>query len=98
MYIFVRESLEHGWYEPGAGTQPYDVGKLLELHGVGVHSYQHASIFHLAQELAEGHKVMVGVDAKELWEGNSVLAGKKGTELNDGLVQLRVTNREDRRS
>jgi hypothetical protein len=65
---------------PGAGTQPHDVGKLLELHGVGVHRYQHASIFHLAQELAEGRKVIVGVDAKELWESNSVLE-----EIRDAL-------------
>lgn len=79
-HVLVRESLEHGWYVPGAGTQPYDVGKLLELHGVGVHSYQQASIFHLAQELAEGHKVIVGVDAKELWQGNSVLE-----EIRDAL-------------
>jgi hypothetical protein len=79
-HVLVREALEHGWYMPGAGTQPQDVGKLLDLHGVSVHSYQHASIFHLAQELAEGHKVIVGVDAKELWEGNSVLE-----EIRDAL-------------
>lgn len=69
----VHESLQRGWYVPGTGTQPQDVGKLLELHGVGVHSYDHTSVFHLACELAQGHKVIVSVDAKELWEGNSVL-------------------------
>jgi hypothetical protein len=72
-HLLVRESLEHGWYVPGAGTPPQDVGKLLELHGIGVHSYERASVFHLACELAQGHKVIVGVDAKELWDGNSIL-------------------------
>lgn len=69
-HALVRESWQHGWYTPGAGTRMEDVGKLLELHGVPVHRYQHASIFHLARELAEGHKVIVGVDGKELVEGN----------------------------
>ncbi|MHB1424409.1 MAG: cysteine peptidase family C39 domain-containing protein [Gemmataceae bacterium] len=72
-HVLVREAYEHGWYAPGAGTSPQDVGKLLELHGVSVHSYHHASGYHLALELAQGHKVIVGVDAKELWEGNSIL-------------------------
>ena len=32
----VREAQQHGWYAPDHGTQPADVGKLLELHGVAV--------------------------------------------------------------
>jgi hypothetical protein len=69
----VREAAEHGWYTPGGGTRPEDVGKLLELHGVAVHRYEHADQFHLAQELAQGHKVIVGVEAARLWEPNPVL-------------------------
>lgn len=71
--LLVQEAFEHGWYRPGWGTNPEDVGKLLELHGIAVNRYQHASIFHLAHELAQGHKVIVAVDAKELWHGNSIL-------------------------
>jgi hypothetical protein len=72
-HVLVREALDRGWYTPGGGTLPQDVGNLLELHGVHVHRYEHASIFHLAVELSQGHKVIVGVDSKELWQGNSVL-------------------------
>jgi hypothetical protein len=72
-HTLVREAWEHGWYMPGRGMFPQDVGQLLELHGVGVHRYDHASIFHLTSELAQGHKVIVGVDAKELWQGSSLL-------------------------
>lgn len=68
----VRESYEHGWYVPSQGTPQEDVGKLLELHGVPVQSYQNATVFHLAQELGQGHKVIISVDSGELW-GNSVL-------------------------
>jgi len=69
----VREALDRGWYTPGGGTLPHDVGNLLELHGIHVHQYEHASIFHLALELSQGHKVIVGVDSKELWHGSSLL-------------------------
>ena len=63
----MQEAEQHGWYAPGGGTQTADVGKLLELHGVAVTRYQHASQFHLAQELAQGHKVIVGVESGQLW-------------------------------
>lgn len=62
------EAIANGWYN--GGTSPADVGKLLELHGVGVSQYDHANIFNLVNELAQGHKVIVGVDSGELWEDN----------------------------
>jgi len=68
--FLVRQAYEHGWYTPGGGTKPEDVGKVLELHGIAVNRYQHASIFHLTHELAQGHKVIVGVDDKELRMGS----------------------------
>lgn len=58
----------YGWYD--GGTSPSDVGKLLELHGVGVSQYDNANIFNLVNELAQGHKVIVGVDSGELWKDN----------------------------
>lgn len=69
----VREAMQHGWYEPGSGTTLDNVGKLLELHGVGVTHYQHASQFHLAMELAQGHKVIVGVESDALWRQNPLM-------------------------
>lgn len=62
-----REASTYGWYEPGGGTSPSDVGNLLELHGVPVQRYEDATIFNLTSELAQGHKVIVGVDSGELW-------------------------------
>lgn len=60
------EAVANGWYNNG--TCPADIGKLLELHGIGVSQYDNANIFNLVNELAQGHKVIVGVDSGELWE------------------------------
>jgi hypothetical protein len=69
----VNEAEQHGWYVPQVGTSPDCIGNLLELHGIPVRRYEHASIFHLANELAQGHKVIIGVDSGELWNSNSTL-------------------------
>lgn len=69
--LLVQVAIEQGWYTPGVGTKPEDVGKLLELYGIPVNRYQQASVFHLALELAQGHKVIVAVDSRELWTNNN---------------------------
>lgn len=69
----VREAMVNGWYEPGHGTPSPDVGNLLELHGIAVTHYEHANQFHLAMELAQGHKVIVGVESDALWHSNPIL-------------------------
>jgi len=69
----VQEAADAGWYSPGGGTSLQDVGNLLESHGIPVNRYEGATIFHLANELAQGHKVIVGVDSGELWGQNPVL-------------------------
>lgn len=63
-----NEAMMYGWYN--GGTSPEDVGKLLELHGIPVSQYENANIFNLVNELAQGHKVIVGVDSGELWGDN----------------------------
>lgn len=63
-----NEAMMYGWYN--GGTSPEDVGKLLELHGIHVSQYENANIFNLVNELAQGHKVIVGVDSGELWGDN----------------------------
>lgn len=63
-----NEAMMYGWYN--GGTSPEDVGKLLELHGIPVSQYENANIFNLVNELAQGHKVIVGVDSGELWNDN----------------------------
>lgn len=62
----IRYSEEHGWYD-GHGTQINDVGNLLEEAGIEVTRMFDANVFNLVNELAQGHKVIVGVDAGELW-------------------------------
>jgi len=61
------EAYTHGWYSPGGGTFMNDVGKLLELHGIGVNQYVNGNIFNVINELAQGHDVIMGVDSGELW-------------------------------
>lgn len=62
----VQMALENGWYTPG-GTAPEDVGKLIEAAGIPCTQQYNANIFNLVNELSQGHKVIVGVDADELW-------------------------------
>jgi hypothetical protein len=72
----VQQSANHGWYVPGVGTQLEDVGNLLELHGIPTNSYDDATTYDLANELAQGHKVIIGVDSGELWgEERAVMQG-----------------------
>lgn len=64
----VEYSYQHGWYS-GNGTTCEDVGKLLEDGGIPIHRQENANVFDLVSELAQGHKVIVGVDSSELWGG-----------------------------
>lgn len=69
----VQEATSAGWYTPGGGTSLSDLGNLLESHGIAVSRYEGATVFHLANELAQGHKVIVGVDSGELWGQHPIL-------------------------
>ena len=60
-------ALVEGWFIEGVGTPQDKVGKLLEYFGVEAHVSEGNNIFNLANELAQGHQVIVGVDAGELW-------------------------------
>lgn len=67
----VQYSYEHGWYQ-GNGTTMADVGNLLETAGIPVTRQADANVFNLVSELAQGHKIIVGVDSNELWENDSL--------------------------
>ena len=58
----------NGWYHPGGGTPPEDVGKLFDLFEIPHHQVDHASVSQLASELQQGHRVIVGVNSSELWD------------------------------
>lgn len=58
---------EQGWYVEGYGTPEDKVGKLLEYYGLDTSITEGNNIFNLANELAQGHRVLVTVDSGELW-------------------------------
>ena len=58
---------EQGWYVEGYGTPEDKVGKLLEYYGLDTSMTEGNNIFNLANELAQGHRVLVTVDSGELW-------------------------------
>lgn len=67
----VQYSMEHGWYTgDGSGTLMSDIGKLLADAGIPCTQRVDANVFDLTSELAQGHKVIVGVDSAELWNDN----------------------------
>ena len=60
-------AIANGWYHPGGGTSPEDVGKLFDVFHIPNHQVDHASVAQLAAELQQGHRVIVGVNSSELW-------------------------------
>ena len=69
----VQYSIEHGWYaNDGSGTSTGDIGKLLCDAGVPCTQTDGANVYDLANQLAQGHKIIVTVDSGELWD-NSIL-------------------------
>lgn len=67
----IRYAIEHGWYN-GNGTLPENVGKILIDAGIPCTQRSNANVYDLAKELADGHKVIVGVDSGELWKKDSL--------------------------
>lgn len=62
-------AIQQGWYDPspdGGTPMPY-VGLLLQACGVDVRQQENCTVYDLVNELAQGHRVIVGVDANELW-------------------------------
>lgn len=63
-------ALDNGVYT-NEGTYTYDIGKVLELAGVGMHQVTGSTMYNLMNELAQGHRVIVSVDAYELWNNDT---------------------------
>ncbi len=59
-------ALSNGVYSD-QGTYTYDIGKVLQIAGVDMHQVQGSTFLDLTNELAQGHRVIVSVDANELW-------------------------------
>ncbi len=62
---------ENGVYSDD-GTSMCDVGKVLDIAGIGMHQVIGCNMFDLTNELAQGHRVIVGVDSNELWYNDSI--------------------------
>lgn len=62
----VYDATVNGWLTDG-GMSPHDAGNLLELHGIPCHAKTGANVEELMAELAQGHKVIVGIDSGEVW-------------------------------
>lgn len=62
-------AIQNGWYDPGegGGTPMGYVGALLDACGVGVRQEMNCTVYDIANELAQGHRIIVGIDANELW-------------------------------
>lgn len=69
----VADAMEHGEYGQGcSGTKPDDVGNLLAREGIDVNKFYGATPAHLIAELAQGHKIIAGIDSGEIWAENSI--------------------------
>jgi hypothetical protein len=66
----VFDATHNGWLD-SHGTSLDDMGRLLEHYGIPTHLNPHGDLPSLIDELAQGHKVIVGVDSGELWGGQS---------------------------
>jgi hypothetical protein len=62
----VFDSVTNGWITD-QGTSMEDAGALLEHYGIPTHVGYGGGIESLLNELAQGHKVIVGVDSGEMW-------------------------------
>ena len=61
------EALAHGWYTASGGTPVNDVGALLAAHGIPVQQESDATLQDIENQLAAGHKVIVGVNGEDIW-------------------------------
>jgi len=61
-------SQSNGWWQPGGGTAPGDVGNMMDLYDIPNHTVMNATLEQLASELQQGNGVIVGVNSSELWD------------------------------
>lgn len=62
-------AIQNNWYAPGeeGGTPLWAIGNLLLSCNVPCQQSSDNTVYDLINELAQGHRVIVGVDANELW-------------------------------
>lgn len=74
-------AINNGWYDPSpeGGTPMWAIGNLLLSCNVPCEQSVDNTVYDLINELAQGHRVIVGVDANELWadRNHDTIAGAK---------------------
>ncbi len=74
-------AITNGWYDPSpeGGTPMWAIGNLLLSCNVSCEQSVDNTVYDLINQLAQGHRVIVGVDANELWadRNHDVIAGAK---------------------
>lgn len=76
------------WYDPAEGTSITDIGKLLEAVGLQVERIENITISDLAMSLAEGEKVICGVNNMILQE--PALADLPGINANHAVEVIGI--------
>ena len=66
----VHHAEANGWYAPGQGTPAEDMDRLVQSYGIPADEHTGGSINEIATTLAEGDKVIAGVNGEELWNLN----------------------------
>jgi hypothetical protein len=61
-------SSSSGWWQPGMGTNPDEIGNLMDVYNIPNHTVMGGSIEQLAWELEQGNGLIVGVNSAELWD------------------------------
>ncbi len=84
----IEYAKERDWYDSAEGTSVTDVGKLLEAMGLEVERAEGLTIAELAQSLAEGEKVICGVNNMILQEPS--LAGLPGISANHAVELIGI--------
>lgn len=79
----VQFAEESGIYAPGNGTTMEDVGDILDSYGIQNARYSGAGLDNLIEELQQGNRVIVGLDANEIWTPESSL-----NPFNDWTAEL----------
>lgn len=84
----IEYAKERDWYDPAEGTSITDIGKLLEAMGLEVERTEGMTIADLAQSLAEGEKVICGVNNMILQEPS--LADLPGITANHAVEVIGI--------
>lgn len=79
-----RMAVEKGFYHMNEGTYRDELGKALEMMGVGIHVVPNASKEALMDEFVKGHRVILSLDSNELWY-NKTFMEKLGNKAADFL-------------